>query len=136
MSDINFGAISEALNEKTDRDLKNVAVGGGADAVIDFQIPTAENSYTWYRKYASGWVECGMQYAWNGAWTTITLPVAMRDANSYTCAAGGSRTDSSPYQQMTCFRNYTATTVDIWSSDDTTSNAASVRIFICGMAAS
>ena len=27
--------------------------------LIDFQIPTAGNGYTWYRKYADGWVEQG-----------------------------------------------------------------------------
>ena len=135
MAQINVNAFSEALNDKIDRDMRNVDTSSGGDAVIEFQEPTAENNYTWYRKYASKWVECGMQYSWNGGWTTISLPVPMRDANSYTCTAGGYRTDSSPYQQMTCFKNYTATTVDIWSSDDTTSNPASVRIYICGKAA-
>lgn len=59
MSEINFGAISEALNDKTDRDMRNVDTAAKADAVIDFQVPTAENNYRWYRKYASGWVEQG-----------------------------------------------------------------------------
>lgn len=59
MSDINIGAISEALNDKVDRDNRNVDTGAKADAVIDYQAPTAENDYTWYRKYASGWVEQG-----------------------------------------------------------------------------
>lgn len=27
--------------------------------VIDFQEPTSNNNYTWYRKYADGWVEMG-----------------------------------------------------------------------------
>ena len=45
MSDINFGAMAEALNDKTDRDMQNVYVGGGADAVIYFQVPTEENDY-------------------------------------------------------------------------------------------
>ena len=27
--------------------------------VIAFQAPTAQNNYTWYRKYADGWVEQG-----------------------------------------------------------------------------
>lgn len=27
--------------------------------IISFQIPTSENNYTWYRKYADGWVEQG-----------------------------------------------------------------------------
>ena len=34
-----------------------------AHKVIDFQEPTAANNYTWYRKYADGWVEQG------GIWT-------------------------------------------------------------------
>ena len=122
------GLNAELFNGKAD-------VSTVAHVVTEFQEPTSANNYTWYRKYADGWIECGMQYSWSGAWTTITLPVAMRDANSYTCTAGGYRTDGSPWQQMTCFMNYTATTVDIWSSDDTTSNPASVRIYICGMAA-
>ena len=27
--------------------------------VVAFQAPTSENNYTWYRKYADGWVEMG-----------------------------------------------------------------------------
>lgn len=146
MADIDFGRMSEALNEKLDRDLGNpnsepnvapfiaALLNQGVDLVIQTQLPTAANNYTWYRKYASGWVEQGWRKSWNGAWTTVTLPVRMADTN-YTCTAGGYRTDSSPYQQMTCFRNYTTTTVDMWSSDDTTSNAAEIRVFVCGMAA-
>lgn len=29
------------------------------DYVVETQLPTAENNYTWYRKYKSGWVEMG-----------------------------------------------------------------------------
>lgn len=29
------------------------------DCVVEWQAPTAENNYTWYRKYSSGWVEQG-----------------------------------------------------------------------------
>lgn len=29
------------------------------DFVVESQLPTAENNYTWYRKYKSGWVEQG-----------------------------------------------------------------------------
>lgn len=32
------------------------------DYVVDYQRPTAENNYTWYRKYKSGWVEQGGQF--------------------------------------------------------------------------
>ena len=41
--------LAEAVNSKVD-------VG---HEVIAFQAPTAQNNYTWYRKYADGWVEQG-----------------------------------------------------------------------------
>lgn len=48
-----------------------------ADYVIETQIPTAENDYTWYRKYKSGWVEQG------GRTTSqiITFPITMQTVN-------------------------------------------------------
>lgn len=55
--------------------------------VIEFQAPTAGNNYTWYRKYADGWVEQGGQSAAN---TTATLPIEMANS-SYevtACALG------------------------------------------------
>lgn len=39
--------------------IKIEAGSSGSDYVIEYQMPTAENSYTWYRKYKSGWVEQG-----------------------------------------------------------------------------
>ena len=53
------------------------------DYVVESQLPTAENNYTWYRKYKSGWIEQGGQVlmsSTNGM--NITLPVQMVD-NSY-----------------------------------------------------
>lgn len=52
--------------------------------VIDFQEPTAENRYTWYRKYADGWVEQGGVYDTSSGTSgvlTISLPIAMLDTN-------------------------------------------------------
>ena len=97
MSDIDFGQLSEALNDKSDRDLRNVDTTAKADAVIDYQEPTSANGYTWYRKYKSGWVEQGGE----NAGKTINLPITMANAD-YTCvfAAGGrtgSGADISPY---------------------------------------
>ena len=46
-----------------------------ADYVVEWQAPTDLNNYTWYRKYKSGWVEQGGEYAGNAK--TITLPVVM-----------------------------------------------------------
>lgn len=48
---------------------------GMIDYVIESQNPTAENDYTWYRKYKSGWVEQGGEITTNI--NTVILPVAM-----------------------------------------------------------
>lgn len=37
----------------------NTSAINGADYVVESQLPTAQNNYTWYRKYKSGWVEQG-----------------------------------------------------------------------------
>ena len=84
MPDIDFGQMSEALNNKTDRDLRNVDTTAKADAVIDYQEPTAENGYTWYRKYKSGWVEQGGYYSGNiTAGNNATINLIMPFANTY-----------------------------------------------------
>lgn len=64
-----IGEITEALNDKVDK----------GHQVIAFQAPTADNNYTWYRKYADGWVEQGGRST--GLDRTITLPITMSDAN-------------------------------------------------------
>lgn len=50
------------------------------DTLIAFQVPTQANNYTWYRKYASGWVEQGGKNSGTGLQTT-SLPITMADAN-------------------------------------------------------
>lgn len=75
------GVTTETLNNKVD-------VG---HEVIEFQAPTADNNYTWYRKYADGWVEQGGKQTGNksislgyaGSIGTITLPVEMKDTDYY-----------------------------------------------------
>nr|DAO76743.1 MAG TPA: tail fiber protein [Microviridae sp.] len=57
-----------------------------AHRVIEFQAPTAENGYTWYRKYADGWVEQGGDIGFTSNPQPISLPVEMTDAN-YTAIA-------------------------------------------------
>lgn len=83
MSDINIGAISEALNNKVD--LPSPTIPQDAiDYVIDMQRPTQSNNYTWYRKYKSGWVEQGGRVPLaSGDGTTyiatVVMPVVMAD---------------------------------------------------------
>lgn len=50
-----------------------------AHKVIEFQAPAADNGYTWYRKYADGWVEQGGVLS--ATTTSVTLPVEMIDDN-------------------------------------------------------
>lgn len=49
--------------------------------VIAFQEPTAQNNYTWYRKYADGWVEQGGTETGSSTTHTINFPVTMSDTN-------------------------------------------------------
>lgn len=65
------GEITVDLDNKTIRVHDGTTAGGtalarqstldAADYVVAWQTPTAENNYTWYRKYKSGWVEQGGQ---------------------------------------------------------------------------
>ena len=49
--------------------------------VIAFQAPTAGNNYTWYRKYADGWVEQGGITTSGTIVQSVALPVTMADTN-------------------------------------------------------
>lgn len=52
------------------------------DFVIESQMPTAENDYTWYRKYQSGWVEQGGAYTGNPLGTvSVNLLIPFSDTN-------------------------------------------------------
>lgn len=61
----------------------NTSAIAGADYVVESQLPTAQNDYTWYRKYKSGWVEQGGIIAETStvAQKSIVFPVEMADAN-------------------------------------------------------
>lgn len=54
-----------------------------AHEVIEFQAPSAQNNYTWYRKYRDGWVEQGGTTTIN---TATAIPIIMADSN-YTLVA-------------------------------------------------
>lgn len=64
---------------------------GLSDYVIAAQAPSAQNNYTWYRKYKSGWVEQGgiqtgsqeANLGYDADLGTITLPVEMANSDYY-----------------------------------------------------
>lgn len=67
-----IGQITEALNNKVDK----------GHEVIEFQEPTSTNNYTWYRKYADGWVEQGGYLQFTAAtYANYTLVVPMADTS-------------------------------------------------------
>lgn len=69
----------------------------GCDYVVESQLPTEANGYTWYRKYKSGWVEQGGSFgeAYTSYTTkTITLPIEMTDTKYSVCLTNATTGDS------------------------------------------
>lgn len=85
VDNISIGNLAEELNQKADLDLSNIP--SNIDYVVESQLPTAENSYTWYRLYKSGWVEQGGVTTINGkigsSYRVISLPIEMSDSFYY-----------------------------------------------------
>ena len=74
------GLNSELFNSKADVDLGNIPAN--YDYVVESQLPTADNGYTWYRKYKSGWVEQGGRVtiaSSPGSAVMVTFPIEMAD---------------------------------------------------------
>lgn len=82
--------------------------------LVAFQIPTSANNYTWYRKYADGWVEQGghvSSVAYGG--TSIVFPVAFAD-NNY---------------QLTNKVIYDSTNAGMGSVGDKTTTGAKLKVY-------
>jgi len=73
---IDVNQLSNALQQKVD--LPSGKSQADIDYVIEWQTPTAENNYTWYRLYKSGWIEQGGPYTASG---TLTYIKEMIDTN-------------------------------------------------------
>lgn len=61
--------------------LLNTRTSGIIDYVIESQEASADNNYTWYRKYKSGWVEQGGTIAVGGDNVSVVFPVEMANTN-------------------------------------------------------
>lgn len=125
MTDINIGAISEALNNKVDLPTPSTPQDA-VDYVVEKQDPTSANGYTWYRKYKSGWVEQGGRFSSTvtNSFNTITLPVAMRDTNyvafssnltGYETGTGSSH--AYVMEKAASINNLTTTTIGVFSQN-------------------
>ena len=82
------------------------------DFVVECQLPTAQNNYTWYRKYKSGWVEQGGRVQLNGQISStnkrVTFPVEMSDALYFSLA---SQDANSPYTSFVGWQGTTGMSV-------------------------
>lgn len=86
--------------------------------VIEFQAPSSTNNYTWYRKYADGWVEQGGTCTPAYAGTTVSFPTTMANANyQFQLSVGqgqltgtvGAVVDNRTTTGMTVYSNWSAT---------------------------
>lgn len=101
---ISDGVISATSFLKTD--LSNLSTN--CDYVVASQLPTEDNSYTWYRMYKSGWVEQGGYIMPpTSPENTVSLPIPMSDSH-YTIVQGFyGKTSASGYD--TGYNNQTET---------------------------
>ena len=107
------GEITVDLDNKTVRIHDGETAGGVVmaramdlvgDWVVESQLPTAENNYTWYRKYKSGWVEMGGK----STAQTVNLPIEMSDTN-YTIVLAGSCSTTNNNVTIWGYRDKTTT---------------------------
>ena len=131
MTDINVGAITEALNNKVDLPTPSTPQDA-VDYVVEKQDPTSANGYTWYRKYKSGWVEQGViKVEIAPAIYTFNFPILMANTNY---AVMTSILDALNTTAMTAKYDSKATTgINVRSTYQT--SPISGDIMVCGMAA-
>ena len=112
-----------------------------AHKVIEFQAPTSTNGYTWYRKYADGWVEQGGRCTvptTNGlssSSVTVTLPVPIATPEQATLAYNGMGS-TEYYANCENQATLTATTVTIgrWNNGNPAAAARSYMWVLYGQA--
>lgn len=105
--------------------------GNPVITIIAKQDPTSENDYTWYRKYADGWVEQGGRFNRAGA-QRVTMPIEMADVDAYNLQL----TSVDRYQYAASGSRTTTTFTVITGDDSTSNNDAVVNWRVCGYAAS
>ena len=141
------GAIGELTldTQKKQIRLHDGSTQGGCgliDPVVAFQMPTSSNNYTWYRKYASGWVEMGGaatipgRSGGGGSEVIVNLPVTMANTTyqaSISIHDGGSYWAS--WGEETSTR--TTTTLRLYAYLNASADAVALPVFweVKGLAA-
>lgn len=116
----------------------NVRTMGMTDYVIESQFPTAENNYTWFRKYKSGWVEQGgilfgnvsIQPQTEGNLGQSIFPVTMANTNYSVSAVGDGYTMLMNYAPNTSY-----CTFKFGAYATSSRTLTSVRWYVCGISA-
>ena len=116
----------------------NTTGGFDVPVLVAVQRPTADNNYTWYRKYSDGWIEQGGISEGTGT-RTITLPVFMTDGN-YTAMAIAVRSGNTSLTSVSVVSptdtGFQITVANANSDSFNNQSTASVRWQISGIAAS
>lgn len=121
------GGLSVYTKTQVDN-LLNAKVAKGHE-VIAFQAPTSGNNYTWYRKYADGWVEMGgcvtgfAQAANTQATAIVILPVTLSSVSnsvlvSFITDGGNSTGLRNNYNTLTT----TSLTIGLYTTTSITNN--------------
>ena len=139
-NDLFTGADGEVTVDTTNHSLRvhNGSTQGGylVDTVVAFQRPSIDNNYTWYRKYASGWVEQGgivFPTTTTPTRVSVTLPVTM-SSNVYPVqiTSGDNTADANIYSYYT---NRTTTGFELLYNHTTSSYTIGDSWQVSGMAA-
>ena len=80
-----FNSTTDTAVATCNQVLADVSALNQGDYVIETQLPTEENNYSWYRLYKSGWVEQGKfrNLMQSNANTTCMLIIPMKDTNYF-----------------------------------------------------
>ena len=112
-----------------------------AHKVISFQVPTASNGYTWYRKYADGWVEQGGRCTvpatngLSGSSVNVTLPVPIATPEQATLAYNGmGSTEYYANCENQATVKTTTVTIGRWNNGNPTAAARSYMWVLYGQA--
>ena len=136
---VNLDNFATELNNKADKTLSNVTypsinlgatTTGTGDRVIQQYI--SSDGLTWYRKWASGWKECGVSISSStttSTFTTITLPITFTNTNYNVTSSGY----NSSYQIAVRCRIDSTSTIGVSAGVQGSGYYNStIRIYCCG----